>query len=381
MNEVSLQNDRTTGVPVRQLTNYFAHSYHLYFTNPGWWDGGRRLVFGSDRGNASNLYSIEIESGDITPITELGSSDSRQGWQNGCINPTRDELYSWRGKELWAIDLRTRKHRVLMTTPEGFGGGCEGISADGKYVTSSLMKRPDVGPVDLGAGYVGFNEIWAAKPLCRLVRVPSDGSNHEPQVLHEEHAWLGHVNPSSKLPHILTYCYEGPWTKVGQRMWGLDVNTGRTWKIRPQVPGEMMGHEYWLTDGETVGYHGKLADGQPVFGFVRYDDTNAVEIQFNYDSNHVHSNTKDLVVADGPAKGLSPYVVLCKFHDNKMIGPRVLCTHRGSRHTQHLHIHPRISPDNKYVLYTADPRGYGNLYTVALPEFDSLPLLSDLVKS
>ncbi len=372
--------DRTTGLSVQQLTDHLAHSYHLYFTNPGWWDNGRRLLFGSDRGNSSNLYSIELESGQITAITDFGSIDSKQGWQNGVINPHKPEFYTWRGNELKAIDLLTGKQRTLLKTPEGFGGGSEGITSDGQYVTSSLMKRPDVGPVDLGAGYVGFNEIWAAKPLCKIVRVPSEGSDHRPEVLHEENAWLGHVNPSSKLPHILTYCYEGPWQKVGQRMWGLDMKTGKTWKIRPQLPGDMLGHEYWLTDGETVGYHGKLVDGGPIFGFIKYDSTNPIEIPFDYDTNHVHSNTSDIVVADGPAKGLTPYVVLCKFKDGKMLGPRILCTHRGSRHIQHLHIHPRISPDNRYVLYTADPRGYGNIYTCELPEFDSLPLLSDLQK-
>ena len=49
--------DRVTGVTVHQLTNYLAHSYHLYFTNPGWWDAGRRLLFGSERANACLLYT------------------------------------------------------------------------------------------------------------------------------------------------------------------------------------------------------------------------------------------------------------------------------------------------------------------------------------
>ena len=38
--------DDQTGVEVRQLTNHKGHSHHLYFTNPGWYDGGRKLLFG-----------------------------------------------------------------------------------------------------------------------------------------------------------------------------------------------------------------------------------------------------------------------------------------------------------------------------------------------
>src|SRR5215212_2720744 len=37
--------DRLTGLTVKQLTHYKGHSHHLYFTNPGWHDGGRRLLF------------------------------------------------------------------------------------------------------------------------------------------------------------------------------------------------------------------------------------------------------------------------------------------------------------------------------------------------
>ena len=37
--------DPVSGATIRQLTNYFCHNYHLYFTEPGWYDDGRRLVF------------------------------------------------------------------------------------------------------------------------------------------------------------------------------------------------------------------------------------------------------------------------------------------------------------------------------------------------
>ena len=64
--------DPRTGTRITQLTDHKGHSYPLYFTNSGWWDGGRRLVFGSDRGNRSDLYSLEAASGDITQLTDRG---------------------------------------------------------------------------------------------------------------------------------------------------------------------------------------------------------------------------------------------------------------------------------------------------------------------
>jgi oligogalacturonide lyase len=50
-----------------------------------------------------------------------------------------------------------------------------------------------------------------------------------------------------------------------------------------------------------------------------------------------------------------------------------LLTHRGSFHTQILHVHPRFSPHGDQILFASDAGGYGNLHLVHTPDFDSLP--------
>jgi oligogalacturonide lyase len=50
----------------------------------------------------------------------------------------------------------------------------------------------------------------------------------------------------------------------------------------------------------------------------------------------------------------------------------------GSRHIQHLHIHPRFTPDGRQVLFTADPRGYGQLFLAEVPPFEELPTLEQV---
>ena len=368
--------DRVNGVTVHQLTDQMAHSYHLYFTNPGWWDGDRRLLFGSDRGNSSNLYSMELVSGAFTRLTDNppGTSGSYQGVS---INPVRDEAYFWRQRRLFAIDLHSGQQRTLLEASDGWDASGTNCTADGRYVCGVMRQQVDVGPVDLGAGYIGFHEIFAAHPLCRVIRVPTEGANHPADALHEERNWVGHVNTSPRQAHLLTFCHEGPWHLVDQRMWVLDQNSGRVWKLRPQEPGEAVGHEYWMSDGATIGYHGKR-DGEAFYGFIRYDNTKRIELPFPHDSNHFHANTPQLIVADGPQRGLTPYVLLCRFDGVKFEGPRVLCVHRGSRHIQHLHIHPRFTPDGRQVLFTADPRGYGQLFLAEVPPFDELPTLEQV---
>lgn len=369
--------DRVTGVTVHQLTEHLAHSYHLYFTNPGWWDNDRRLLFGSDRGNSGNLYSMELESGEITRLTENAPGDAAS-YQGVGMNPVRAEAYVWRLGRLMAIDLRTGEQRTLFVCPDGWKASGANCTADGRYVCASMSVKVDVGPVDLGAGYVGFRELFEAHALHRIIRIPTEGENNSAETLHEEHNWIGHVNTSLTHSHLLTFCHEGPWQLVDQRMWTLDMSAGKVWKLRPQEPGEMVGHEYWMTDGETVGYHGKRSDGEAFYGFIRYDNTHRIELPFPHDSNHFHSNTTEMIVADGPARGLTPYVLLSRFDGATFSGPRVLCVHRGSRHIQHLHIHPRFTPDGRQVLYTSDPRGYGNLFLADVPQFDDLPTLEQV---
>ena len=131
-------------------------------------------------------------------------------------------------------------------------GGSANATADGEHIcVGHHQDLSDQFLVDLGHGYVGFREYWEAHPHSMIVKVPIDGG--ETEVVFEEHYWVGHINASPKLPNIITFCHEGPWNLVENRLWGLDIDTGETWKIRPSAPGEAFGHEYWMSDGEHIG--------------------------------------------------------------------------------------------------------------------------------
>ena len=194
------------------------------------------------------------------------------------------------------------------------------------------------------------------------------------ETVHEDRAWIGHVNTSPTLPRVLTFCHEGPWDLVQQRIWGLDIDSGRTWKVRPQdkTRGEACGHEYWMADGVHVGYHGRTPDSR-FFGSVRYDNAEKIEAPFPFDSHHFHSLSLDLIVGDGHSQPGKDYIVLWRFDGEKFIGPKALCRHRGSAHVQMTHVHPRLAPDGSYIVFTSDASGYGQVHTVKLSPFESLP--------
>ena len=361
--------DPVSGARVRQLTNYRGHSNSSYFTYPCWYDDGRKLVIASDRENRTNFFGVDLTSGDLTQLTELDPAAGEVDAQSMTKNPCREEIYFLQGKTLFALDLQTLALRPLFTMPQGYTAEASNATADGKYVvTGYCQDLSDQFNVDLGHGYLGFHEIWEAHPHCVIVRIALETGAAD--VLFEDNCWLGHLNTSPTLPHIMTFCHEGPWDKVDNRIWGLNLQTRETWKIRPTSPDETVGHEYWMDDGEHIGYHGRTANG-PIYGSIRYDNTDQLEAPFAFNSWHFHGFRRDWVVGDGDAQ--NPYLLLWRLKDGKYEGPKALVWHRGSFHTQRAHVHPCFSADGTQIVYTADPQVYGQVFIVDIPDWDALP--------
>jgi len=361
--------DPATGARVRQLTNYKGHSNHSYFTYPCWYADGRKIVIASDRENRTNFFGVDLTSGEITQLTDLDPAAGEPGAQSMTKNPRREELYFLRGKTLHALDLKTLALRPLFTTPPGYNAQAANATADGAFLIAGYTQDlSDRFKVDLGHGYLGFHEIWEAHPHCVIIRISLETGKSE--VVFEDKCWLGHLNTSPTLPHLMTFCHEGPWEKVDHRIWGLNLQTRETWKIRPTSPGQMVGHEYWMDDGEHIGYHGRVANG-PIYGSIRYDNTDPIEAPFAFNAWHFHSFRLDHVVGDGNAN--NPFLMLWRLRQGRFEGPKALVWHRGSFHTQRVHVHPCFSADGKQIVYTADAQGYGQVFIVDLPEWDALP--------
>jgi len=135
--------DSVSGVTVQQLTNHKGHSHHFYFTNPGWYDNDSRLLFSSDRQNATNLYSLELATGAITQLTELEQLPLPREVEflRACVHAGNNEAYFWHGYNLCALDLTSLEQRVLYEMPEGWDVSMINASADGKYVCASISAR------------------------------------------------------------------------------------------------------------------------------------------------------------------------------------------------------------------------------------------------
>ena len=360
--------DPLSGAHVRQLTSYKGNSHHLYFTNPGWYAGGRKMLIGSDRDNRTNLFGIDLETGEIEQLTDLAPGNV--GFLGVSVNPTREEAYFRHNREVKAVDLETRELRVLWERPEGFRWSMLNCTADGEFVCVGIYE--DLSDrIRIDRNYIGFPEVWAAHPLSRIAKVAVDGSGGE--IVWEEKTWIGHVNTSPTLANVLTFCHEGPWEMVDNRIWGFDLETQKAWKIRPrEVEAERVGHEYWHADGIHLGYHGSRKDRPGFFGRIRYDGTDCEEFACKSQTGHIHSNDFSSIVGDG-----GQVIRIWKNAGDAFDGPRILAEHRSSMHIQESHPHPRFTPDGRKVVYTSNFSGYCNVYLADVPEFDSLPSVEE----
>ena len=371
--EISESTDSLSGVAVRRLTAYRGHSHHFYFTNPGWYDGGKRLLISSDRENRTNLFGLELATGELTQLTDLEPLPLPREVEflRACASNTRDEAYYWYGLDLVALDLRTLESRVLYRMDEGWDVSMINCSADGRHLYASISEDlSDRFRVDYLRGYIGFRQTWEARPLSRIIKVAIDGAGGEP--IFEERYWIGHVNTSPTRSDLLSFCHEGPWNEVDNRIWGMNADSGEVWKIRAREADESVGHEYWHADGERIGYHGRNRDGTQFLGHAHYDDSDRVEVSFPGQTGHIHSNAPELIVGDG-----GRVVRLWRSSGDGYDGPRALCRHDSSMKIQQLHVHPRFDATGRYVIFTSDVSGYGDVYQVEVPSFESLPAVDD----
>jgi len=378
--EATFYKDPDTGVDMIRFTSYKGNHGHLYFTNPGWYDNGKKIVFTGDRDNRANLFSLDLETYEITQITDLEEYPLpyEHVLYTTAVDPIRNRAYLAYGRDIVSVDLMTYEMKTLYTIPEGFCKHVVSCGEDADYVYTSIYQDfSDRFPIDIERGYIGFKEIFLNKPESHIVQIRTDGTGYK--IIRTENCWIGHVNASPKRDTLISFCHEGPWDLVDHRIWTMDTETGEVWKLRPVAPGERIGHEYWHDDGIHIGYHGHASDGiNKFFGCLRYDGTEATEVAFNFHTGHIHSQDSSLIVGDGNSEG--KYIRLWKWDGEKYIGPKALCGHFSTFKTQRDHAHPRFSPDGKYVIFASDIKGYTSMYYAKVPDFDSLPDVTEFVE-
>ena len=375
--------DKDTGAEVTRLTSWRTNSNHLYFTNNCFYADGKKIVFASERDNAPNLYSLDLESGEIEQLTDLLSPEYPNGnsLQLTFVDAKYARAVFFSNRTLFALDIEKKSIKEIYRVPNGYFNHIVSIGADGRYAYTSVFE--DVS--DRRHGHT-LQDTVDAHPHSMIRKIAMDGSGSE--CVFEENNFIAHVNASPTDPNKLTFCHEGFWEQVDHRLWALNLETHEVKKLHECRAREAIGHEYWFADGVRIGYHG-IVDSNRVgptdeqllglsqLGAVNFDGSCDRAYEFPYNMGHIFSLDEHLIVGDGDRRG--KYLRLWQLTDKGYSEPRALCMHNCTFKMQASHVHPRITPDGKAVLYTSDESGYNQLYLVKIPDnIETLPLLKDI---
>ncbi|WP_231584286.1 TolB family protein [Paenibacillus dauci] len=380
--------DRLTGIEVHQLTDYRGHSRQLYFTENGLYDEGRRLLFVSDRDNSANLFSIHLETGEMTQLTTYTNNDDLQV----CLTPDGQQALLQKEDTISLLDLTSFRERVKYHCPEGFRMGNISCTADGESVLTCIWQQlfakndveHDPETTRKRNDHDTFHEVIDNKDAAidrqaadqRMLESSSSFSQiiaihlhtRQSEIVHEGQRMITHVQASPIHPWLLTFYQEDSRELGDPSIWSMDRRSGKISPVRAKSEAdEIVGRPYFLSDGETIAYQGVRSSGTSFWGSIRYDQSDQQEQEISFAIHHAYLDGKYQAITDG-RENVQTLNLWRTSPDGTYNGPYVLCELRCSFHSPKVHAYPRISQDGRKLFFTSDRTGYANIYMVELPD-------------
>jgi oligogalacturonide lyase len=378
--EIKEFKDEKTGRTIRKLTST-GNNYHMYFTENSFDAHKNEITFLSDRASGRdrkphedphyNVFRMDLDSGVITQLTDEPETCR-------SITKTSDgEIIVYKtGRKLQKMDGKTGKITTIYEDEEGFNVGSPSIAHNRRYVAFS--RNEDVKVQD-GPNYTGFKDRFYLVKDGRITVANLDGSGSY-DVLCDTHQ-VGHFQFCPDDSTIGSYCHEGPWNLVTQRIWLLDFTERRAFPCFRQTEEDSVGHEFWTQDGYIFfddrgpGHDGTITSDRtqavakdvqvnqntmiPFVGLADRKGNVVKRIDMPFYCNHYHANPDNTVLVGDDVDDL----VLVDI-SGKEAKLTKLCNHKTSWHTQTSHCHPTWSWDGSRILYASDFGGKVNIYMV-----------------
>jgi len=204
----------------------------------------------------------------------------------------------------------------------------------------------------------------------------------EIQIVHEEKAWLNHLQFSPSNPNLLLYCHEGPWHEV-DRIWTINLKTKEITQIHKRtMPMEIAGHEFWSSDGNTIWFDLQQPRGEKFFlcGIDAATGEQIAKYELSRDEFSIHYNQSPdgtLFCGDGSegrvSKGTDGKWIYLFRKTNKdfpsfenlesLKSERLV---NLQRHDYRLEPNVHFSPDGKMVIFTSNMKGKTQIYGVEI---------------
>jgi len=363
--------DRDTGHKVIRLVEREGSNRSFYFHNNPFFksDAGNTLMaFYGTVGEKNQLFSIDLESREITQLT-----DDPEGMYGEIVGKS-GKVYFQRADSVFATDLKTGNREVVYVFPEGYNARVSTINAN-EQLMAGARSTPEKDSILRANPKKSqfFNAIYEAKLPHALFTI--DLKSQKLDTIHTDTAWINHIQFSPTAPELLMFCHEGPWHMV-DRIWNINVNSREVQKMHERtVHREIAGHEFWSRDGETIWYDLQIPRGETFYlaGVnVKTGERHRYEMDRNDWSIHFNiSPDQKLFAGDGGDPGQ-----VAKAEDGQWI---YLFTPKGDRleskrlvnmahHDYSLEPNVHFSPDGKWVIFRANFEGQSEIYAVELEE-------------
>jgi oligogalacturonide lyase len=314
---------------------------------------------------------MDLETGKIVQLTDETTSI-------GNVTKTPDSaivVYTV-GNRIRKLDTGSGEISTLYKETGVFNLGAPSISANRRFIAFCRNEAVDV---PRGPNYSGFKDHYYLVKDGRITLAYLDGSGSF-DVFKDTH-WLSHFQFCPVEPTLATFCHEGPWHLVTQRIWLLDFVSRQAWPCYRQGEQDSIGHEFWTQDGYIFfddrgpGHDGTITSDRtqavatdvavkegtmiPFVGLADGRGNLVKRIDMPYYCNHYHANPAYTILVGDDVDDL----VLIDISGNEA-KLDVLCSHGTSWHTQTSHCHPTWSWDGSRILYASDLGGRVNLYLV-----------------
>ncbi len=380
--------DDKTGRTIRQLTST-GNNVHLYFTENSFDANKNEIIFRSDRASGENraphenpffnLFRMNLDTGESVQLTDepVRTTGDDTGTIHSITKTPDSEIVVYRtGNCIKKLDTKTGAISVVYAETGNYTLGSPSIAPNRRYIAFS--RNEDVHVAD-GPNYTGFKERFYLIKDGRITLAYLDGSGWF-DVFKDTHQ-VGHFQFCPVDSTIGSYCHEGPWNLVTQRMWLLDFVAREAHPCFRQDEQDSVGHEFWTRDGYLFfdnrgpGHDGTITSDRtqavatnvqvnqnamiPFVGLADRKGNVVKKIDMPFYCNHYHANPDNTLLVGDDVDDL----VLIDIA-GKEARLRVLCQHKTSWHTQSAHVHPTWSWDGEQILYASDRGGKVNLYLV-----------------
>src|SRR3954464_6031105 len=362
--------DPSTGYKVIRLTRRQGPNLSFYFHNNPFVlaksDVGDQMLFNGRTDDGMQLFSLNLNTLKARQLTERA-----RGVRGEILAPKLRQAFYQSANEIYAVDVDSGTERLVATLPDELRGGISTINADGTLLagTHSPGRREILQKFPKKGDY--FDRIFEANLPSQLFML--DLRTGKTRVVHEEVAWLNHLQFSPTDINLLMYCHEGPWHKL-HRIWLIDIATKEIQKIHERtVEREIAGHEFWAPDGKTIWFDLQVPRGETFF-LAGYNLASMHETRYSLTRNEwsVHYNVspdQKLFCGDGGGENSvahapnGKWIYLFKPDGDKLTATRLVDLHE---HDYQLEPNAHFSPDGRWIIFRSNMHGVAHIYAVVL---------------